>query len=79
MSNKLALGTVQFGLNYGVTNDNGQVRIEEVKHILNFAKDNNIYTLDTAASYGNSEKILGEIATSDQHIDFSCRLYFLCI
>ena len=68
MSNKLALGTVQFGLNYGVTNNNGQVRIEEVKHILNFAKDNGIYTLDTAASYGNSEKILGEIDIKDCQI-----------
>jgi aryl-alcohol dehydrogenase-like predicted oxidoreductase len=68
MSNKLALGTVQFGLNYGVTNNNGQVRIEEVKHIINFAKDNGIYTLDTAASYGNSEKILGEIDIKDCQI-----------
>jgi aryl-alcohol dehydrogenase-like predicted oxidoreductase len=68
MRNKLALGTVQFGLNYGVTNKNGQVTIGEVRNILDFAKNNGIDTLDTAASYGNSEKILGEIGIHDCQI-----------
>ncbi len=68
MRNKLALGTVQFGLNYGVTNKNGQVTIGEARNILDFAKDNGIDTLDTAASYGNSEKILGEIGINDFQI-----------
>jgi len=31
--NKLALGTVQFGLDYGITNQNGQVSIIEVENI----------------------------------------------
>ena len=30
---KLSLGTVQFGLNYGVSNKNGKVKYEEVKKI----------------------------------------------
>ena len=59
--NKLALGTVQFGLDYGVTNYNGQVATREVRNILDYAKDNGIDTLDTASGYGNSEKILGKI------------------
>jgi len=58
---KLALGTVQFGLDYGVTNNSGQVAIDEVRNILTFANNNNIDTLDTASGYGNSEKILGNI------------------
>jgi aryl-alcohol dehydrogenase-like predicted oxidoreductase len=65
---KLALGTAQFGLNYGVTNQNGQVAIEEVKSILNFAKDNGIDTLDTASGYGNSEQVLGKVGVDDCQI-----------
>ena len=65
---KLALGTVQFGSDYGVTNQRGQVAIEEVKNILDFAKDNGIGVLDTASNYGNSEKILGEIGINDFQI-----------
>jgi aryl-alcohol dehydrogenase-like predicted oxidoreductase len=65
---RLALGTAQFGLNYGVTNKNGQVAIEEVKSILNFAKDNGIDTLDTASGYGNSEFVLGKVGVDDYQI-----------
>lgn len=59
--NKLALGTVQFGLDYGVANNKGQVQKESVKDILNIAKKNGITDLDTAITYGNSEQVLGEI------------------
>jgi aryl-alcohol dehydrogenase-like predicted oxidoreductase len=63
--NKLALGAVQFGLDYGVTNNEGKVQIEEVKSILECAKENSINTLDTAASYGNSEEVLGGVGVND--------------
>ena len=63
--NKLALGAVQFGLDYGVTNSEGKVQIEEVKSILECAKENSINTLDTAASYGNSEEVLGDVGVND--------------
>jgi len=65
---KLALGTVQFGLDYGITNHGGQVAIDEVKDILDYAKTNNIDTLDTAARYGNSEQILGEVGVNSYRI-----------
>ena len=65
---KLALGTVQFGLDYGITNHGGQVVIDEVKDILDYAKINNIDTLDTAARYGNSEQILGEVGVNNYRI-----------
>ena len=65
---KLALGTVQFGLDYGVTNHDGQVAIDEVKNILDYAKDKGIDTLDTAPSYGNSEKVLGGVGVNDFQI-----------
>lgn len=61
---KLALGTVQFGLDYGVSNLQGQVTEEEVKKILSLAKASNINALDCAAAYGNSESILGKLHES---------------
>ena len=65
---KLALGTVQFGLDYGITNQNGQVTIKEVKGILDFSKENGIDVLDTASGYGNSEKVLGEVGVDNYQI-----------
>lgn len=56
---KLAIGTAQFGLNYGVTNQSGVVAAEEITKILNYAQTNDILTIDTAGAYGNSESKLG--------------------
>jgi len=57
---KLSIGTVQFGLNYGISNKHGQTTSDEVTKILNLALDQGIDMLDTAAAYGNAEKVLGE-------------------
>lgn len=56
---KLVLGTVQFGLQYGV-NSAGRPSQEAVKSILNEAAKGGITTLDTSSAYGNSEEVLGE-------------------
>ena len=61
---RIALGTVQFGLEYGISNS-GKVSFEEVKKILNLAKKNSIDTIDTASGYGNSEKVLGSAGVHD--------------
>lgn len=58
---KIALGTVQFGLNYGVSNSQGQVAFSEVKRILQYASEVGIKTLDSAAAYGNCEEVLGKV------------------
>lgn len=58
---KIALGTVQFGINYGVANQGGQVSYDEAKKIVNKAFSYGIEFLDTAIAYGESEQILGEI------------------
>jgi aryl-alcohol dehydrogenase-like predicted oxidoreductase len=58
---KLALGTVQFGLPYGVANQLGQIDKDESFEILEYAKANGIDTLDTAISYGESEQRLGQV------------------
>jgi len=59
--NKLALGTVQFGLDYGISNTQGQVPENQVREILDFCRQHDINTLDTAAAYGQSEAVLGKL------------------
>ena len=50
---KMMLGTVQFGLNYGIANKEGQPSLEKVKGILRSAAEFGVNTLDTAAAYGD--------------------------
>mgnify|MGYP006152026855 CR=1 FL=1 len=57
---KVILGTVQFGLNYGINNKIGKPDHNEVKSILDYAFDNKINFLDTAEAYGNSHERIGE-------------------
>jgi len=57
---RLALGTVQFGMNYGIANKYGQVGKNKVTDILNYAFNAGIKTLDTASGYGQSEEIIGQ-------------------
>jgi aryl-alcohol dehydrogenase-like predicted oxidoreductase len=61
----LALGTVQFGLPYGVANKSGQVSHAEAKLMVRLAFENGIDTIDTAIAYGESEKCLGEVGVEN--------------
>ncbi len=61
---RLALGTVQFGLAYGVANREGQVSEEAGRRMLALAAGGGIDTLDTAIAYGDSEARLGAIGTA---------------
>lgn len=63
---KLVLGTVQFGLQYGV-NSAGRPSKGAVKDILAEAAIGDITTLDTSSAYGNSEEILGECVTPEEN------------
>jgi aryl-alcohol dehydrogenase-like predicted oxidoreductase len=65
---KLALGTVQFGLEYGIANRTGRVTLEEARAIVQHARSSGIDTLDTAMAYGDSECRLGEIGVTDWRI-----------
>lgn len=62
---KLALGTVQFGLNYGVANKSGKIKFSVAKDIISLANIKKIDLIDTAISYGDSETILGKIGIQD--------------
>lgn len=56
---RLMLGTVQFGLRYGVANTTGQPSYETVRDILSCAHEGGVNCLDTAPGYGDSEEALG--------------------
>ena len=62
---KLALGTVQFGVNYGVSNQTGATPAEEARAIVELARQNGIDILDTAPAYGESEAVLGKVLPPD--------------
>ena len=67
---KLMLGTVQFGMNYGVANTTGKPSFETAKAILKAAYDGGVTALDTAPAYGDSEEVIGralsELGLSDR-------------
>ena len=56
---KLMLGTVQFGMNYGVANTTGKPSYDTAKAILKAAFDGGVTALDTAPAYGDSEEVIG--------------------
>lgn len=57
--NKIALGTAQFGMDYGINNQRGKIPEKEVFDILFEASRSGIDTLDSAYAYGNSEAVIG--------------------
>ncbi len=65
----ICLGTVQFGLAYGINNRSGRPEQERVFAILDRALSAGIDRLDTAAAYGEAEKVLGEYIRSRQVAD----------
>ncbi len=60
MTVPLALGTVQFGMAYGVANASGQPDRETVRRVLDAARAGGIDLLDTAELYGTAETVLGQ-------------------
>ena len=58
-SHKLALGTAQFGLKYGLANMADKVPSDMVAQLLKIASACDITMLDTAIAYGDSEQVLG--------------------
>lgn len=61
---RIGLGTVQFGLDYGVTNISGRTTPDQVDAICCAAATAGIDTLDTAHLYGASEAVIGQSAAT---------------
>jgi len=64
LTEKIGLGTVQFGTDYGISNRDGKVSSEQVSNILDVFKTNGGRILDTASAYGSAEEVLGRFELS---------------
>ena len=62
---KLALGTAQFGMDYGISSPGTMISHNEAFNIINYSRQCGINFLDTAPSYGNSEEVIGSLGLKD--------------
>ena len=62
LTEKIVLGTAQFGMDYGIANISGKPAKKEVFRILGMAWEKGVKRFDTAPLYG-SEELLGEFIT----------------
>ena len=65
-TSKLALGSANFGLDYGVANNSGRISASELIDILLFAKNACIEVIDTAQAYGDSESRIGSLCDENK-------------
>ena len=56
---KIGIGSAQFGLNYGISNQVGKTSSNELANILSVAEAHEINILDTSPAYGDAEEVLG--------------------
>ena len=63
-ASRLILGTAQLGFDYGIANATGKPSSVHALEILTAAWLNGVRFFDTAQSYGDSERILGEFLSS---------------
>jgi len=63
---KISLGTVQFGINYGINKK--KINFKEIKKIIDYSNKIKIKKIDTAIAYGKSEKILGSFSVKNLRI-----------
>jgi aryl-alcohol dehydrogenase-like predicted oxidoreductase len=74
LTGRLALGTAQFGLAYGLNNQAGQPSAAAVAEVLAAAQTAGLTLLDTAAAYGNSEARLGELVGNNTAFELITKL-----
>lgn len=64
---KLVLGGVQFGLDYGVTNSEGQPSHKAAYEVMDYAWEIGIDCVDSAQAYGNANQIIADYHKIRQH------------
>jgi len=75
MPNKLCLGTVQFGLHYGIKNEIGRKPTEEESFsVIKTAIKSGITYFDTASIYGDAEKVLGDFCIGQYDVKVISKL-----
>lgn len=62
----LALGTAQWGMDYGIANETGPPDDDQLRAILQLAGEAHLDTLDTARAYGSSENRIGQCVGRDR-------------
>jgi aryl-alcohol dehydrogenase-like predicted oxidoreductase len=70
LKDKLVLGTVQLGMNYGINNSAGQPSADAAFEILQAAHEAGITMLDTADAYGNAIERIGAYHEASSHAPF---------
>ena len=65
-ASNLALGSANFGLDYGLANNTGKISASELSDILLFAKKACIEVIDTAQAYGDSESRMGSLCDDNK-------------
>ena len=65
---KIGIGTVQWGLDYGISNSNGIPSDNEIKSIIDFAFEKGISLIDTASAYGNAESKIGSVLNKNFNV-----------
>lgn len=65
MITSICLGTVQFGKDYGISNNTGKTKKKEAFQILDYCANKGVQWLDTAEDYGESQLVLGEYLKSN--------------
>ena len=63
------VGGAQFGFDYGLANRTGKPSHDAVHAMLTVAAAAGATTIDTAASYGDSESVIGAVLASDADLD----------
>lgn len=66
---KLGLGTVQWGMPYGIANVSGQPSPAEIDKMIERARDQGVTLLDTAWAYGEAESVLGSLVAASRGFD----------
>ena len=67
---KIALGTVQLGMHYGISNQLGKTEKSNAEKILKYASEQDINVLDTAPTYGNAENVIGDFIRNNHKDDY---------
>ena len=65
---KLSFGTVQLGLDYGISNVEGKPTQETADEIIDYLIREDIDCFDTAVAYGNSEEVLGKALSEQKNV-----------
>lgn len=73
-TDKLCLGTAQFGNSYGITNKNEIIETNSAERIIREAFEKGINYLDTAQAYGKAEEIIGKCAKYNQNLKIISKL-----